>query len=70
MLRMLRRHWPLFTAIAIALIAFALSWRPGVVIGYFRDQASSLERFTLVLFLVFLMPPLCGCNPPPAQLRH
>jgi Kef-type K+ transport system membrane component KefB len=58
MLRMLRKRWPLFLAIAIALIALALSWRPGAVIGYFHNQASPLERFTLVLFLVLLMPPL------------
>jgi Kef-type K+ transport system membrane component KefB len=58
MLRMLRKRWALFVAIAIAFIAFALSWRPGNVIGYFHNQASPLERFTLVLFLVLLMPPL------------
>jgi Kef-type K+ transport system membrane component KefB len=55
---MLRKRWPLFVAITSALIAFALSWRPGVVIGFFHDEASPLERFTLVLFLVLLMPPL------------
>lgn len=58
MLRMLRKRWLLFVAVAIALVAFVWSYHPGAVIGYFRDQASSLERFTLVLFLVFLMPPL------------
>jgi Na+:H+ antiporter len=60
MLQMLRKRWPLFVALAIAAVALAASYRPGAVIGYFRVQASILEIFTLVLFLIFLMPPLCA----------
>lgn len=60
MFQMLRKRWPLFAAVAVALVAVALSGRPLAILGYFRDQASSLERFTLVLFLMFLMPPLAA----------
>jgi hypothetical protein len=49
MYRMLRKRWPLSSAAAIALLATALSWHPGAVIGYLPDQASSLDGFTLVL---------------------
>jgi len=52
MLRMLSKRLPRFVAVAIALVAFTWSYHHGAVIGYLRNQASSLERFTLVLFLV------------------
>ena len=47
MLQMLRKRWPLFAALAIAAAALAISYRPGAVLGYFRDRASMLEIFTL-----------------------
>jgi len=51
------KRWPLFTALAVALLAGVSAWDPGDLIAYFR-QASALELFTLILFLVFLLPPL------------
>ncbi|WP_295384028.1 cation:proton antiporter [uncultured Thiodictyon sp.] len=58
-LRLLRKRWPLVAALAIGLIAVGVSYRPGVLIGYLREQASPMELFTLVLFLIFALPPLC-----------
>jgi len=51
------KRWPLFTALLVALIAGISAWDPNDLLDYFR-QASPLELFTLVLFLVFLLPPL------------
>lgn len=51
------KRWPLFTALLVALIAGISAWDPNDLLNYFR-QASPLELFTLVLFLVFLLPPL------------
>jgi len=56
--RTIRKRWPLFASLALGLVALAAAWRPGMILGYFRDHASTLEIFTLVLFLIFLMPPL------------
>jgi len=56
--RTIRKRWPLFASLAVGLVALAAVWRPGLILGYFRDHASALEIFTLVLFLIFLMPPL------------
>ncbi|WP_295441062.1 cation:proton antiporter [uncultured Thiodictyon sp.] len=60
LLRLLRKRWPLAAALAIGLIAIGASYRPGVLIGYLREQASPMELFTLILFLIFAMPPLCA----------
>jgi len=57
MLRLVRKRWPLFTAIALALVAGLSSWEPGALVR-FVEHASALDIFTLVLFLVFLLPPL------------
>lgn len=54
--RTLRKHWLLLIAGALALIALVAAWRPGVVLGYFQQQASPFEKFTLVLFLMLLLP--------------
>lgn len=51
------KRWPLTSAFTIALIAAISAWDPGGLLAYFR-QASALELFTLVLFLVFLLPPI------------
>jgi len=53
---LVRKRWPLLLALIIALLALAASWRPGAIIAYFRQQASPFELFTLVLFLVLLLP--------------
>ena len=54
--RVLRKRWPLFTALVVALVALLSAWRPGAVLGYFQNQASVFEIFTLVLFLILLLP--------------
>jgi len=51
------KRWPLFSALAVALLAAISAWNPGDLLDYFR-QASALEVFTMILFLVFLLPPL------------
>jgi Kef-type K+ transport system membrane component KefB len=51
------RRWPLFSALAVALLAAVSAWDPGDMLEYFR-HASALELFTLIMFLVFLLPPL------------
>lgn len=51
------RRWPLFSAFVVAVLAAIDAWNPGDLLDYFR-QASALEFFTLLLFLVFLLPPL------------
>ncbi len=58
MLKTARKRWPLFSALTVALVAGIDAWDPGDLLYYFQQQASALERFTLVLFLVFLLPPL------------
>ncbi len=54
--RTLRKRWPLVLALAAALIAVLATYRPGAVLGYFQDKASPFEIFTLVLFLMLLLP--------------
>lgn len=56
MLKTALRRWPLFSALIVALVAAVSAWDPGELLEYFR-QASALELFTLVMFLVFLLPP-------------
>lgn len=51
------RRWPLLSALIVALVAAISAWEPGDLLAYFRG-ASALELLTLVLFLVFLLPPL------------
>ena len=52
----LSKHWLLVVTMVGAVIALASAWQPGAIIAYFRDHASPLEKFTLVLFLVLLLP--------------
>lgn len=54
LLKTARKRWPLFSAFTIALIASFSAWNPGDLLGYFR-QASALELFTLILFLMFIV---------------
>lgn len=56
--RNLQKRWPLFTAVVVALVAVLSAWRPGAVLGYFQQHASPFEKFTLVLFLILLLPML------------
>ena len=53
----LSQYWALIIATAIALVALVNMWRPDAI-AYFREHASSFEKFTLILFLVMLLPPL------------
>ena len=55
---LVRKRWPLLLALVIALVALVSSWQPGMVLEYFQDRASPFERFTLVLFLILLLPVL------------
>ena len=59
MMRMILKRWLLFAALSIALVTAISLWTPGAILGYFR-QASALELFTLVMFLVFLLPSLAN----------
>ncbi len=54
----LSRHWLLIATIMGTVVALVGMWRPGAVVAYFRHHASPFEKFTLVLFLVLLLPPL------------
>lgn len=53
----LGRYWALIIAVVAALAALVSMWQPDAV-AYFRTHASPFEKFTLVLFLVLLLPPL------------
>ncbi|MEH6873021.1 MAG: hypothetical protein V7849_01215, partial [Candidatus Competibacter sp.] len=52
----LSKHWLLVVTMVGAVIALASAWHPGAVVAYFRHHASPFEKFTLVLFLVLLLP--------------
>lgn len=54
----LSRHWLLIATMMGTVVALAGMWYPGAVVAYFRHHASPFEKFTLVLFLVLLLPPL------------
>lgn len=54
----LSRHWLLIATMMGTVVVLAGMWHPGAVVAYFRDHASPFEKFTLVLFLVLLLPPL------------
>jgi Kef-type K+ transport system membrane component KefB len=54
--RVLRRHWLLAAALVIAAAALLSTWQPAAVLRYFQSFASPFEKFTLVLFLVLIMP--------------
>lgn len=54
--RTLRKRWPLAVSLVAALVVLIGSWRPGAVLSYFQDQASLFEIFTLVLFLMLVLP--------------
>lgn len=57
MMKIHQSKWPLLMASVIATLALFLSWRPGALLEYLR-QGTPLEKLTLVLFLIFLLPPL------------
>jgi hypothetical protein len=54
--RRVQRHWLLAVAIIVALAGLIGAYEPGTVLGYFQDKASPFEIFTLVLFLILLLP--------------
>jgi Kef-type K+ transport system membrane component KefB len=54
--RFLYRNWLLAVAVFVALAGLIGTYEPGAVVGYFREKASPFEIFTLVLFLVLLLP--------------
>ncbi len=54
--RILQRHWLLAVALVVASAGLVGAYEPGAVLGYFRDRASPFEIFTLVLFLILLLP--------------
>ncbi len=56
LIRVLRRNWLLAVAVGVALAGLIGTYQPGTVLGYFREKASPFEIFTLVVFLVLLLP--------------